>query len=108
METRSGNSDAAVDEESSSSSSSYPEEVQRFMRIPWCAKYLSPTTTATTTPGGRGDLVVRVHENRTVLSSWQNQFVGGTLNTPDTIAGWVDLFPAPGPRRITASTSSCP
>ncbi|KAK8113303.1 hypothetical protein PG984_013829 [Apiospora sp. TS-2023a] len=81
METRGGNN--MVEE----SSSSYPEEVQRFMGIPWCAKYL------TSTP----DLVVRVHENRTVLSSWQNQFVGGTLNTPDTIAAWVDFFPPPGP-----------
>lgn len=86
METRSGNNVAIADP-----SSSYPEEVQRFMRIPWCAKYLSPPTAA------GGDLVVQVHENRTVLSTWENRFVGGTLNTPDTIAAWVNLFSPPGP-----------
>ncbi|KAK8035224.1 thioesterase superfamily protein [Apiospora rasikravindrae] len=59
---------------SSGDGSSNPE-VQHFMRIPWC-----------------------VHENRTVLSTWENQFVGGTLNTPDTITAWVDLYQLrPGP-----------
>ncbi|KAK7935912.1 HotDog domain-containing protein [Apiospora marii] len=81
METRSGNNVADVEP-----SFPYPEEVQRFMRIPWCAKHLS-------TP----NLLVTIHENRTVLSSWGNQFVGGTLNTPTTIAAWVDLHPPPGP-----------
>ncbi|KAK8058493.1 acyl-coenzyme A thioesterase THEM4 [Apiospora phragmitis] len=34
----------------------------------------------------------KVHKNRVVLSTWENQFVGGTLNTADTIAAWVDLY----------------
>ena len=73
---------------SSGNGSSNPE-VQHFMRIPWCVKYL------TTAPD---DLIIKVHENRTVLSTWENQFVGGTLNTPDTITAWVGLYQLrPGP-----------
>ncbi|KAK7967202.1 uncharacterized protein PG986_001479 [Apiospora aurea] len=65
--------------------SSHPE-VQHLMRIPWCAKYLA------TAPANDDDFVVKVHENRVVLSTWENQFVGGTLNTPDTITAWVDFY----------------
>lgn len=68
------------------------QEVQHFMRIPWCAKLLQAA--------GDRDVIVKVHQNRVVQptgSTRSNQFVRETLNTPDTIAAWVTFHAKPGP-----------
>ncbi|KAK2060231.1 thioesterase superfamily protein, partial [Colletotrichum caudatum] len=62
-------------------------EYKHFASIPWCAKILS----AFSSPHH----VVHVSQNRTVLPTRENQYVGGTLNTPDTITAWLVLHPRP-------------
>ncbi|EHA46547.1 hypothetical protein MGG_11096 [Pyricularia oryzae 70-15] len=67
-------------------------EVRYLMQTPWCAQHLASTGAddESTTPP-----VVRVHANRTVLPTQENQFVGGTLNSPATIAAWVNVYARP-------------
>ncbi|KAI6350657.1 hypothetical protein MCOR25_010498 [Pyricularia grisea] len=72
-------------------------EIRHFMRTRWCLKHLTPTVDDKSSNESTG-LVVQVHSNRTVLPTKENQFVGETLNTPATIAAWVNIYPRPSPR----------
>ncbi|KZL69879.1 thioesterase superfamily protein [Colletotrichum incanum] len=62
-------------------------EYKHFASIPWCAKILAKFDSPFH--------VVQVSQNRTVLPTRENQYVGGTLNTPDTIPAWLILHPRP-------------
>ncbi|GJD02228.1 thioesterase superfamily protein [Colletotrichum higginsianum] len=65
---------------------SHPE-YKHLASIPWCARILAGFDSPSH--------VVQVSPNRTVLPTRENQHVGGTLNTPDTIAAWLVLHPRP-------------
>lgn len=65
---------------------SHPE-YEHLASIPWCAKILERFDSPSN--------IVQISENRTVLPTRENQYVGGTLNTPDTIAAWLILYPRP-------------
>ncbi|OLN82016.1 Acyl-coenzyme A thioesterase THEM4-like protein 3 [Colletotrichum chlorophyti] len=65
---------------------SHPE-YKHFASIPWCAKILSKYAASSN--------VVQVSENRTILPTRENSYVGGTLNTADTITAWLILYPRP-------------
>ncbi|KAF6827213.1 thioesterase superfamily protein [Colletotrichum musicola] len=67
-------------------------DYQHFASIPWCARLLARFDDAASN-------VVQVSENRTVLPTKENTYVGRTLNTPDTIAAWLVLHPRPRPPR---------
>ncbi|KAL0934381.1 thioesterase superfamily protein [Colletotrichum truncatum] len=64
-------------------------EFEHFASIPWCAKVLAKFDSPSH--------VVQVSANRTILPTKENSYVGGTLNTPDTIAAWLVLYPRPQP-----------
>ncbi|TLD18616.1 hypothetical protein PspLS_10137 [Pyricularia sp. CBS 133598] len=70
-------------------------EVRYLMRTPWCAQHLTSAADDKTADESTTSLVVHVHPNRTVLPTQENQFVGGTLNGPATIAAWVNVYPRP-------------
>ncbi|KAK0378035.1 thioesterase superfamily protein [Colletotrichum melonis] len=65
---------------------SHPD-YKHFASIPWCARLLSQSDTSSH--------VVQVSQNRTVLPTRENTYVGGTLNTPDTIKAWLIIHPRP-------------
>ncbi|KAF0320508.1 thioesterase superfamily protein [Colletotrichum asianum] len=67
---------------------SHPE-YQHFASIPWCAKVLAKFDSPSH--------VVQVSANRTILPTKENSYVGGTLNTPNTITAWLVLHPRPQP-----------
>ncbi|KAF9878124.1 thioesterase superfamily protein [Colletotrichum karsti] len=67
---------------------SHPD-YQHFASIPWCARILD----AFDTPSH----VVQISANKTILPTKENSYVGGTLNTPNTIAAWLVLYPRPQP-----------
>ncbi|KAK1979006.1 thioesterase superfamily protein [Colletotrichum cereale] len=71
----------------SSNSVKVHPEYKHFASIPWCAKILATFDSPSH--------LVYVSQNRTVLPTRENQYVGGTLNTPDTITAWLFLHPLP-------------
>ncbi|KDN61358.1 putative thioesterase superfamily protein [Colletotrichum sublineola] len=71
---------------SSNSVKGHPE-YKHFASIPWCSKILAAFSSPLH--------IVHVSHNRTVLPTRENQYVGGTLNTPDTITAWLILHPRP-------------
>ncbi|TDZ39361.1 Acyl-coenzyme A thioesterase THEM4 [Colletotrichum spinosum] len=65
---------------------SHPE-YRHFASIPWCSKLLAKFDNPSS--------VVQVSENRTILPTRENSYVGGTLNTPETVAAWLVLYRRP-------------